>query len=720
MSAVHSPRWYRVASLKPRLSTQLGLQRQRVRGETWYVLSDPVVGRSVRLNAAAYAIAGRLDGQRTVQQVWDRSLQHGADAATQDEVIEILAQLREGQMVQFDRAADFDVLLPHLDRVARPAGRNSLLAWRVPLTNPSALLDRLRPLQRVLFSRMAWLVWLLLAGMLLALVAQHGPRLWAHGQLWMATPRFAVLAFALFIPIKLMHELSHGLAVRRWGGQVREAGVTLMLLMPVPYVNASAASSFVHRRHRMAVGAAGIMAEVALAALALPLWLWLDEGLLRDAAFVTLVIAGVSTLLFNVNPLQRLDGYYILTDALELPNLGPRSRSWWMDTLRRRLLRVSSAEAMPVARGEVPWLAAYAPLAWLYGLLVAALSVAWLGQLSFALGVVCAAVLSWQMLVRPVMRVLGQLRRAALGQVETSRRWRHWVLGGGLMLALMLLVPVPQHSLVQGVVWPPEQAQLRADEGGIVDAVLVRDGQRVKAGDVVLQMLNPQLQSSQVRQAARVLALESTLFDAMPGASSVLPGDGKAGDARADLAAAQAALDRLNERLAALTVVAHVDGRVALPKGGDLPGQFVQRGALIGQVLTGLPPTVRVAMPEAQASDVRQREDRVSVWLSSTPDAAHGAALTRDSVGAVMQLPSAALSARHGGEVQTDPRDPDDLKPLQPVVLIDVRINAAPGIDDARIGERAWVRFDAGLSPLAFQWAQFLKRQVARRFNPQF
>jgi putative peptide zinc metalloprotease protein len=85
-----------------------------------------------------------------------------------------------------------------------------------------------------------------------------------------------------------------------------------------------------------------------------------------------------------------------------------------------------------------------------------------------------------------------------------------------------------------------------------------------------------------------------------------------------------------------------------------------------------------------------------------------------------MQLPSAALSARHGGEVQTDPRDPDDLKPLQPVVLIDVRINAAPGIDDARIGERAWVRFDAGLSPLAFQWAQFLKRQVARRFNPQF
>ena len=488
MTVVHSPRWYRVAALKPRLLPQIKLSRQRVRGETWYLLSDPVLGRSVRLNAAAYAMAARLDGQRTVQQLWERSLQHGQEAATQDEVIDILAQLREAALVQFDRAADFDVLLPHLDKVVRPARRNSVLAWRIPLGNPSAVLARMRPLQNVLFSRVALVLWLALTLMLLVLGLQHAPELWAHGRLWMTTPRFAALALALYVPIKLVHELAHGLALRRWGGEVREAGITLMLLMPVPYVDASAASGFVQRRHRVVVGAAGIMAEITLAALALPLWLWLDAGLLRDGAFVTLFLCGVSTLLFNGNPLQRLDGYYILTDALELPNLGPRSRSWWLDALRRRLLRAPGAEPMAVARGETPWLVLYAPLSWLYMLLVVTLAVAWIGQISLALGVLVGMLLAWQMLVRPAVNLLGQLRRAALAQEATAGRWHRAGFFAAVGALLLLGVPVPQSTLVQGVVWPSEQAQLRATEGGVVQAVQVAEGQSVQAGEVVLRL----------------------------------------------------------------------------------------------------------------------------------------------------------------------------------------------------------------------------------------
>ncbi len=716
MSAVHSARWYRVAGLKPRLGAQLRLQRQSIRGEVWYLLSDPVRGRSVRLNAPAYAIAARLDGTRTVQQLWDRSLRQADDAATQDEVIDLLAQLREAALVQFDRAADFDLLLPHLARVARPPGGGNLLAWRVPLANPSVLLDWLRPLQRVLFSRAAFAAWLLALLLLVLLALQHAPTLWAHGQLWLATPRFALLAMLLYLPVKLVHELAHGLAVRRWGGQVREAGVTLMLLLPVPYVDASAASSFVQRRHRIAVGAAGIMAELALAALALPLWLWLADGWLRDAAFVTLVITGVSTLLFNANPLQRLDGYYILTDALELPNLGPRSRSWWLDWLRRRLLQMPGAESMPLARGEAPWLALYAPAAWSYALLIATLAITWLGQLSLALGLAGGALLAWQLLVRPMARLLGQLRRAALAQQNTSRRWRWLVLGGACVLSLVLLLPWPRHTLVQGIVWPSDQAQLRADEAGLVDVVYKRDGQTVQAGEIVLQLSSPQLQSSHTRQATRVAALEGQLIDA----DSASAGDGRAGDARAELGAAQAELDRLGERLAALALRAQVAGRLVLPMEGDLVGQFVRRGSLIGQVSTGAPPTVRVALPQAQATDLRQTHGKVGVRLAAAPQTTLDATLLRDSIGASMRLPSAALSARHGGGVLTDPLDPDDMKPLQPVVLLDVRLDAPAGAGHERIGERAWVRFDAGPAPLLWQLAQALRQQVLRNFNPRF
>ena len=719
MVAVHSTRWHRVSGLRPRLSSNVRPRRQLLRGETWYLLADPASGRSVRLNAAAYGIAARLDGQRTVQQVWDQALQRATESATQDEVIDLLAQLREAALVQFDRGADFDALLPHLARIARPRGRGNLLAWRLPLANPSALLDRLRPLQGWLFSRGGLLLWLVGVATLLVQAAQHAPQLWAHGERWMATPRFALLALLLYVPIKLVHELAHGLAVRRWGGQVREAGVTLMLLMPVPYVNASAASSFPERRHRVAVSAAGIMAELGMAALALPLWLWLDDGLARDAAFVTLAICGVSTLVFNANPLQRLDGYYILGDLLQLPNLGPRSRGWWLDVLRRRVLRAPGAEALPVARGETFWLAVYAPLSWLMAIAISLLAVAWIGQLSLALGLAVGLLLAWQVAARPALNLARQLRRAALAQGATTRRWRRLSLASAALALLVLLLPWPRYTLVQGVVWPPDDAQLRIEEAGFVDAVLAQDGQMLQAGDLVLQLVSPQLQSLHTQQAARVAALEAELLSAQP-ADTALRADARAGDARAELAAAQSELGRLGERLAALGIHALATGRLALPYATDLPGQFLRRGRLLGQVITPARTAVRVALPEADAGLLRDAPGAISVRLRGSPDVAHSARLLRDSAGAVLQLPSAALSTRHGGRIVTDPGDPDSLKPLAPVVLLDLQLDAAAGGAHGRVGERAWVRFDAGYAPLVLQWVQALRRHVLQRFNAQF
>ena len=720
MSAVHSARWHRVAGLSPRLSQHTRVHRQTVRGELWYVLANPANGRSLRLNASAYALAGRFDGARPVQQLWERSLEHGTDSATQDEFIDLLAQLRESALVEFDRAADFELLLPHLEQVARPRGRRGLMAWRVPLGNPARLLNRLEPLQHLLFSRAGLIVWLLALAALLVLAVQHAPALWAHAQTWLATPRFVLLALVLFWPIKLTHELAHGLAVTRWGGQVREAGVTLMLLMPVPYVDASAASGFVSRRQRVAVSAAGIMAELGLAALALPLWLWLDDGLLRDAAFVTLVITSVSTLLFNANPLQRLDGYYIATDTLGLPNLGPRSRTWWLVALRRRLLRLPGTEPMPVARGETVWLLAYAPLSWAYGLLIASLAVLWLGGLSLALGLAAGVVLAWQLLLRPAWHLAGQLRRAALAQQGSIRRWHRVLWAGSAALLLLVVVPWPQRMLVQGVVWPPDKAQVRSDEAGVVESVALRDGQAVQVGDVVLQLSNPALQSALARQSARAVALEAGLFDALGG------GGVQAGDKRAELTAAEAELERLAERVASLTVRSHAAGRLVLPGSVDLPGQAIARGGLIGFVFTGAPPMVRLALPEADAIELRDAAGSVSVRLAGSPRIAHAAALVRDGVGAGLQLPSAALSAHHGGRVLTDPADKTDLKPLQPVVLLDVRLDAqhadgaAPPTLTERMGERAWVRFDAGWAPLSLQLAHALRRKLLQVFNPQF
>ena len=713
MSTLHSPRWHRVAGLRPCLSAQLQVRRQQLRGERWMVLHDTVTGRSVRLDARAYALVARLDGQHRVQQLWDWQLAQPADPVTQDELIALLAQLHEAGIAGFDRRADFELLLPQREEALRARGRGTLLAWRVQLADPSPFLHRLRALPALLFSRTALALWCAAVLCLLVLALQHAPALWAHGQQWLATPRFALLAAVLYGPIKLVHELAHALAVRRFGGQVRACGLTLMLLVPVPYVDASAASAFTRRRERIVVSAAGMMAELALAAVALPLWLWLEPGLLRDALFAALVICGVSTLLFNANPLQRLDGYYLLGDALSLPNLAPRSRSWWIDVLLRRAMRVPGVEPMPVARGEAPWLAAYAPLAWLTSVGIATLAVLWLGQISLLLGLLCGALLGWQLVLRPPVRLLTQLRRVALAQSGTARRWRHLALGAASGALLLLALPLPQRTLVQGVVWPSERAQLRAEEAGFVHGLLAQDGQALQQGDPVLQLANPLLQAQLERQTARVAALQTELARAQPGSGA------GAGDAHAELAAAMAERERIEQRVAALLMRAGVAGRLALPSAADLEGRFVKQGQLLGQVLDAEPLAVRVAVPEAEAGDLQREAQEVSVRLAATPSERHAAILVRDGIGAVRQLPSAALSSRHGGPVVTEPQDSDALRPLHPVVLLDVRLQSLPPTPGGRLGERAWVRFDAGWSPLALQWGRGLHRQVLGRFNPQ-
>ena len=205
-----------------------------------------------------------------------------------------------------------------------------------------------------------------------------------------------------------------------------------------------------------------------------------------------------------------------------------------------------------------------------------------------------------------------------------------------------------------------------------------------------------------------------TLFSALPAGGS------GTGDARAELAAAQVELERLDDRVAALAVRAGAGGRLALPATADLPGQFVRQGSLVGQVLTDAAPTVRVALPEADAGRLRQLQGGVSVRLAGSPGIGRAAVLARDSGGAVPQLPSAALSQRHGGDVATDPKDPQDLRPVQPVVVLDVQLLVPADAGDARLGERAWVRFDAGYAPLLLQWSRSVRQQVLRRFNPQF
>lgn len=422
-----SPHWFRLAPLRPQLPAQLTQHRQVLRGRVWHTLTTADGRHNFRLNAAAWSAVARCNGQHTVQQLWAAAqANHGDDAPTQDELLQMLSQLHAAGLLSFDRAPDFgDRGSPSV--VARPdhatqnqpptlpARRQHLLAWRVSLGNPNALLTRLAQLLRLQAGDAAGmavgmtavgLVWLLLMAAVAAAAALHASELTRPLHHLLATPGSLGLAWLAYPLMKLLHEMAHGLMARRHGAVVSDWGITWLMFVPVPYVDASAASALPLRRQRLAVSAAGIAAELTVAAVACTVALAVQPGALRDAALLVTYLALGSSLLVNANPLLRFDGYHMLCDALGLPNLAARSSQHWLHQLRRHGLGQRQRSPIQAAPGEAVWLWAYAPAALVMRAVVALAVVLWLGGVSHLLGQLALALFVWALVLAPLSRLL--------------------------------------------------------------------------------------------------------------------------------------------------------------------------------------------------------------------------------------------------------------------------------------------------------------------------
>ncbi|TWO70632.1 peptidase M50 [Caenimonas sedimenti] len=696
-----SASWHRVASLRPSLAPGLRIVRQEVRNQIWHLLLEPASGQQMRLNPAAYDLVGRFDGRATTGELWDEVLRLRRDEApTQDETLALLAQLFRAGMVQFDAAPHLAMLFARRAETRQPRQRGFVnpMMLRMQLGDPSRWLQRLTPLAHALFSPLGALAWLALVLVALLGAATEWHALGADTARLLASPSAYVLALLCYPLVKSLHELGHGLAVRRFGGEVREVGVALMFLTPALYVDAGAANAFASPRQRALVSAAGILVELALAAIAFIVWVAASPGLVRDAALAVALIGSVSTLFFNGNPLLRLDGYFVLCDALQLPNLAARSQAWWARLLRR-WVGLSAGPAPMLAAGEAKWLALYAPASALYRISLLCALVFWVGRQAWLLGWMAGSVAAFY-----VARGAWRWLAAAGPRVQ-------WAGAGTAALALLLLVvvPAPQSVLVRGVVWPPAEAQLRAVSGGFVRAVLRPDGAQAQAGEAVLALDDPALASARERLAAEQTGLRARQYRALLSDPSI------ALQLQSDIDRNAAELARAEQQLAGLEVRPAVAGRVAWARPTDLPGTYAPRGQLLGYLLAPGPAQVRLALPEEDFSRVRGRVRDVELRIDDDPRTVHSARLAPGVPGATFELPSAALGDRHGGPIAVDPLDTKGLRTLAPVFFLDVTVDA---LEARRVGTRAWVKLHLPDEPLAVQLARRWSQLFVKHFAP--
>ena len=710
---IFSQSWHSVAALRPRLIPQARLHRHVYREQVWYVVQDQSGGRYHRLSPAAHALVMAMDGGPTVQVLWEQANASATgDLCTQNEIVDLLVQLHAADLLQADATPDSAALFDRFNKKRIQTLKQLLLnpmSLKLPLIDPDRFLNRAMPHLNWCFAMPGLLLWLLIVLPALVLAGQHWAEL-THNLSDRVLSSSNLLVMALVYPVvKLLHEFGHAFATKKWGGAVHEMGLMFLVFVPVPYVDASASSAFPSKYRRAIVAAAGMLTELVLAALAMYVWLLAEPGVVRAIAFNVMLIAGVSTLVVNGNPLLRYDAYFILTDLIEMPNLAQRGPKYLTYLWDRYVFGAPELEVPQESIGERRWLALYTPLAWCYRTMVTVSIVLFLAGEFFVFGVVLAVWGAFTLLALPLWKGYRHVVRSPVLQRRRVRAVRISLALVGSVVLLAFVMPAPLHTRADGVIWLPDQSILHAGGNGFFQRWLVPPGTVVTRGTPIYLLDDPLLATELEVNRAKVGEAEAKYraeeFVNPVKAAGLLP----------PLEQERQVLRRAEERAARMVGYAEADGTVIAVRAQDMPGEYFKKGELIGYVLARGQLIARVVVPQDDIDLVRTRFRSADLRLADTIGQTHLATMTRGVSGGVEELPTAALGLSGGGTIPTSPNDPNGLKTIGRVFLIDLQLPA--DTLPSAFGERVHVRFDHGFEPAALQGLRRLRQLFLSRFS---
>lgn len=723
-----SESWYRVANLKIRLRPGAQITRQYHRGERWYVVRDPAATQFMRLSDGAYHFVGLLDGKRTVAEAWELAGGQMDDAApTQPEVIQILSQLHSANLVEADISPDAQVLLRRHKSMQQRQWKQramNLLFPRIPLPMPlNRWVTQWMPVAKLLMSKAGIIAWLVVVLAAIATVAPYWRELGKQSYNALDVSNWGWL-WAVFVFTKIIHEFGHAFACRRFGGEVHEMGIMFLVFIPTPYVDASSAWAFPSRWQRMFVGAAGMYTEIFFAAIMAFVWTASGDPFVQQLAMNAMLVASVSTVLFNANPLLRYDGYYMLSDFLEIPNLQQKSKEYGWGLIKRHIFRIKQQQPLPSPLQRF-WLFNYWWSSSFYRVFIGIMIILMVSAQVPVLGTLMAlgGVVTWA--VVPVVTLFRYLTIEPELHRKRTRAWAFTLAMAALLFIAIGLIKAPVHVSSQAIIEAQNREVIKAQYDGIVAEVKAVDEQTVKKGDVLIRMENEKLQSEIRQTEARLKMAEARWQLALTMDQAQRISEEKA------IAALKKSLKALREYEASLVVIAPFDGRLIAPSIHLMPGQYLERGKEFGILVTLDKLEARAVIDQGNAHyvdliDQRAREmsaDEVNTFteirLSGDMEKViHPIGAPLVVKAAQEQLPHASMGTEGGGTEMVDPKDDQKTRPVMPPFEVVLKLDNADGT--YMPGQRAYIRFTMDDRSLAWRGYRWVKQliQVRDLTNP--
>ncbi len=711
--------------LKVKLRPDLVIQQQFYEGMTHYVIKDPIALKYFRFKVEEYFLLEQFDGKNTLQDVkraFERK--YRPQTISVDDLIRFASQLHEAGIAQIDTPEQAKVL------IARRRKNRWKRVWqflanilyiKIPIIDPERLLTGMYPYFRWIYTR--WFVTFSLGVMLsaLTLVISQWDEFYAK------LPEFQnffnwytiVYFWCSLAVVKVIHEFGHGLTAKHYGGEVHEMGMLFLVLTPALYCDVTDCWLLPNKWKRIWISAAGIYVECFLAACATFVWFNTQPGLLNSLMLATMFICSVNTILFNANPLLRYDGYYVMSDFLEIPNLRIKSTQFFIYLFQEKVLGLEIPVQSYMPRSRRFLFVVYAIASYIYRWVVTFSIIFFLSQflkprglqsISYMLAIGSLV----PMIGMPVYQMIKFVRQPGRMRKVKKARAAGFFAVAAASIAGILLIPTPLR--VQGtlVVQVADPAILYPAVEGRLYELYVRDGDRVKKGDPIARLSNLPKMRERLTLTEQV---DTNMEKAQVYMSSLQVGDhGLFSQFKQNAEMLNPLVEKVNEQIAKLSIYAPRDGYAMGVPHPETTGMWLKPGDKpICEIADPHKLEAHLILDQSDVDLVRlDRDDGLpKAWVKMNGDSektrrsyvSQVARRNRDEV-------PPELSNLAGGEVATKPDEKTGTaKPLSAVYEVIIPINNEDL--SVQVGQRGFAKIDGGSCTLGW----WLWRAITKTFH---
>tara|TARA_R110002072_G_scaffold173600_3_gene328469 strand:- start:34468 stop:36735 length:2268 start_codon:yes stop_codon:yes gene_type:complete len=540
-------------------------------GVGYWVVKDPAGLKYFRLQQEQYHVLNLLNGERSLEQLREEMLKIMPTVRLQlSDIQHLITDLHEKGLVSSQRSGQGASLIKKQRDEKKKKFFNtlkSLLYLRLPGWDPETTLTAIYPVCRLLFfSRFGVFVWfavVLSSWALLAVQFETFRSELPKFQQFFGWPNLLYLWITLSIS-KIIHEFGHGLSCKHFGGECHEMGVMLLVFSPCLYCDVSDSWMLRSKWPRIMIGAAGMYIEVFLSALAIFIWRYTDQGLLHNLALNIFFVTTITTVIFNANPLMRFDGYYMMSDFLEIPNLRPKADKLLRESFAWYCLGIESKPDPFMPETGKAWFVTFAIAAGIYRWFIVIAITVFLYTVLKPYGLqsigATLAVVSISTIMYSMISNLYKMITAPRIEPMSKPKIAFTLTILFCVSYAVLSIPMPLHIEATYIIEPLNVKHIYTQTPGELTDVMVKAGDSVGGDQVVVQMRNPDLED-QKRDLLNKIEIQKLERDTQ----RIVGNEGRMSLADNQIAALTDQLKDVQQQLAALTIKAEIAGTIVEP-----------------------------------------------------------------------------------------------------------------------------------------------------------